>query len=594
MSVSESTTASRESPTSGNPVSLTLVTDKRIVNYGLGSRKFLNRQVQVADTLTGRVFHTGIAVREDVTIEEGVEKLRVVSRTEPWLFGEPIIGRATFDRADRRGVKISLDLIFNPIVDRRVQPNRAVNAQQTEPRFIDVESTRTPAALSHQGTDVALWKLSDVLLYLFAEANRDQKYIDNPPVAELLASVDDVNDTIRHLHLPHGLYLPAALDHVLTPLGYSWFIWSPGLNQKPRIRVFAKTSQNRINSVVLQAPGSALRVKPGDEQASNVIGCNLSFDASQAANRIGIVGDYFEIESTWELKRGWPEENEQAAATNLELIRKGNRDWEQYETTWRLWVLNEDGSYNSTRPEITKAYAFADIPEVQDYLKQRGVKYVPRRRRFTPCLTLDPLTQNPYGQVRGMRVEYQAKEGTSGELVWKDCTHDVRVLRERCGVYFSDIIPPQEIMALGSEAAVRITATIRLDWRLQYLAERNDTPLTWWNQKVLVLDDRFGISLVSSKSRYADGIKKGDLKTRGKDDRGEIEKFAKALVESWNMASINGTIELEGVDHELYELGTICGAFWGAISPSTPSSRRRAGSRTSWESPTSSSGSGRR
>lgn len=540
-----------------------LDTGNRIVDYALGSRKYLNKKIQVADTISGRVFHTGIAVREDVTIEDGTESLRVISRTEPWMFGEPIVGRRTFSPGKPNGEPIDLDLIFNPVIDRTIEGNRAVQAQADHPLFVDPESVRTAAARTEQGTSAQEWKLSEVLVYLMSYGNLGQFHITNSTPDHIRGVCDDARTEIRHLHLPHGLYLPEALDRVLTPLGYSWYLVQKGLGQKPAIQLFSREKQNRQNSVVLQAPGSLLRVKPNDPAASNMIGCNLSFDAAQAVNRIRILGDYLEIESTWELGRGWPVANEEAAKTNLELCRKGSSDWEKYETTWRLFILNEDGSFNGTRPELEKAYTFDDVPEVKAFAAKYGFKYVPRRRRFLPCLTLDPLTKNPFGQVRGMRVEYRAKQGTSGTFVWRDCTHDIRVLRERCGVYFSDVLPPQEIVAEGTDAKVRITATVRFDWRIGFQAKRNDTPLAWWNEKVLVLDDRFGLAGVSAMSKYSKDVQNGTLESKAKDDQLAMAAFGLALVEAWNMASVNGTLELEGVDHTSYELGDNLGSIVG-------------------------------
>lgn len=164
------------------------------------------------------------------------------------------------------------------------------------------------------------------------------------------------------------------------------------------------------------------------------------------------------------------------AAENYAWYRKYHRNGSQFKYNTdvsRLWVLNEDGYYLGNlynRNDPFDNYRPFDFSTVADSTVTQSGAWMRRRRRFLPTITM-----SPDGRSLGVWVEISFNSA----LVWQQQSAGVRVLGDRCGLYF-DCESPTEITPTGTDPAimnmwyaiinqtfrVRVTAVIESDDRL--------------------------------------------------------------------------------------------------------------------------------
>lgn len=513
------------------------------------------------------------------------ERLTAQARVEQWHFGRPVVGWLckSLDGTDVVLRTIEEDVVFNPVIDGQPLANRSdwyetiddgagtTYAPGEEPKWytwVDPESVRTSEAQGVLEQTASDWTLAEAVLALCYLVNQDETYILNPDFAELNATMADA-PALREWRIRRGIHLPAALDDILEPHGFSWFVRHAIQTVEPtdpeedrtekatrRIVVFRRGA-GPAKTVTLQADG-----EDRDTLNSNVAKHSTQFNIADVANEVRVDGSFLEVEGTFELRRGWAEADDELSLEEL-AKRGGDSLYESKPDVWRKWVLCEAGDYVDTRTSITEAFDLNAI-EIHDGIHPLGELNVTRRRRFWPPLTLD----NDGGR-REYLVEYfvpSAAYGEPGE--WRDVLTTPNstfvVLERECGILFTGHTPPDELHARGyndlSGARVRITACLRADQRLSHTATRsalspngNDVPL------VVLAEDRFHkrVRLVDGdhRSRYADllGAQSDADET---DDTTKIQAYAEKLRDQEQAARVSPVVRLEGF-HSEYEIGDL-------------------------------------
>lgn len=503
--------------------------------------------------------------------EDGRQSVEATARVEQWHFGEPIRGwRAMIydnDLATQVYRTIEEDIRFNPRIDGRVLPNQAdwyidvdVAVGSKWYVWLDPESVRSDNAETSIGQTASNWTLATAVYTLCYWLNPDETYILNPDYKALndtLGGAPDLKDwTIRR-----GLYLPQALDEILTPHGYSWYV-KHGVNADGeytrRIVVFQRG--DGTEKTIKLAENGADR----DFNTSNLATLDCTWNIADGANIVEAYGSFLEVEGTFELQRSWAAADD--ALTVLELEKDGDGSkYEAYPDVWRKWVLNEAGDYTATRTGNT-LFDINTIEETDGGDLALGDQNIFRRRRFYP-----PLTKAPDDGRRDYLVEYLAEAEVYGELdEWRNVLTlpdaHYSILDRECGIIFTGQKPPEEIVRRGANARIRITACLRGDQRLSYTATKTavspngaDIRLivnaeNRYHKRVRIEDtDATYCSRYADENLYDDGVVP-DADTA--DDTTAIESFAVRMRNLEQSARIAPVVTLQGY-HPEFEIGDL-------------------------------------
>jgi hypothetical protein len=298
------------------------------------------------------------------------------------------------------------------------------------------ERVRDTTAKTADGQEVEFWTLSQAVLMLCDQCNRDEEFIKNPD-AKVLKDMMGADDRVLRAHRqPLGQYLNVQLDALLRPYGFDWCIdyLSPG---KRQIRVFAR-GRGTGGRIKMQASGQDL-----DMDKTNAEDLDLTADvSSRCVNAFRVLGDYVQIEATWELVPAWDSTHDEA--DDEDLIDSSEswslKDPENTSRVWRDWVLNEAGDYNDLRDGIEGTFDLAPFLG----------PCVNRRRKFEPTITLN-TDGSPIGSCGGIEVEWW----DSADAEWKKLTEigaegrQVNILSHECGIRFDGEVPPVELMDQG-------------------------------------------------------------------------------------------------------------------------------------------------
>ena len=573
-----------------------------------------NAECLVVDSATGvdRIIHYGSISVTGVEIGHG-DGRKYTSRLEPYHFGRPLYGMLEADpfgqaqplpkpRAGRApeapigrrkqpkpnpdlASHNPADVIFNPRVNGRVEPNRHPGKGQAGfSYFIDPDSTRTKR--SREGRRVAAtgpepWNLVEAILYLCGNCNPDQTYIRNPTREELKAvPVSERADILQNFHITNGIYLPEALDKLLEPFCGGWYVEHLSASESV-IRLFRRGLGNK-RVAFLGSPGSTI-----DWQRNNLKRTEIDATASAAFNMIHAVGDYEYFESTYMLVPAWDEADD---GVNIALLDKRSIEYNaaatvKYRRVWRDWVLNEAGDYEGWRsnwPPVRDARGHTP-KQAYNFQFDFGYRVAPRRRRLLPTLTLsgelfdlppgagrpkkgDPikvgLRGQPIGEIGGIEVEWSVNQGGTWALIseLQGREHQpISILHDECGIRFEGMTPPDLFMQQGiGDIRIRVTATIRSDKRLEKMqASPGGSPINETHVAMLDVSDRYQKRGVAQASKYYTDVTTQKRVADVCDHTAQIEAFAKGLVTSWDMADASGSLVIEGLDGEQYQLGDL-------------------------------------
>lgn len=382
------------------------------------------------------------------------------------------------------------------------------------------------------------WTLREAAYYLCWTLNEDETNFKNPTRGDLKI-LDDSPELLQEVTIPLGVFLPEALDMLLTPYGYTWRVQYR--RRGARVIRFHKRGSGPRKVVKHQQFGESFIP---DE--TNLASLELACGNRATVNRIEALGDFRLYESTFELRKAWTDADDDLYGTDL--LWDGAPDWlqrPQHHRVWRDWVLNEAGDYNGLRPEIRAPHDLSAI-----FTKTT----VPRRRRFVPCITLDK-DRLPVGG-HGYLVQYHDGAGDpSDDATWR-AINGYEILTSECGIRFTGPTPPVELAGIGPTVKVRITASIYSDERLTFSFTSNNSPLAPEISPVLLnVSDRFHFREVHKDSIFFDEIKAGRYEHSQVDDTNEMGQFIFKLLDSVDCFDLRGTAVISDLDGDKYELG---------------------------------------
>lgn len=532
------------------------------------------------------VFRGEMGVASLTLDDRGQQVAKATARTEQWHFGAPLVGWRfkTVDDASQTVYRtIEDDVRFNPEIDRRILNNRSNWYIELDAAtgsrwytWIDPESVRTTGAQTILDQSAEEWTLAQAVMSLCYLLNPDQEYIKNPDF-QALAKVFDAAPVLRDWTIPRGVYLPEALDKLLVPHGYLWFVrYSIGKNSSDedevqrRITVF-KRGAGTEKTVLLPAEGEAR-----ENNKANVAAVSCEWNIAEAFNIVQAYGSHLEVEGTFPLQRAWVATDDSLTADGLAKSTDPTTDlpsqYEKKPDVWRKWVLNEVGDYTATRTGNTTfdVNAILDRAAGEGALRPLGSNNISRRRKFYA-----PLTKRPDDGRRDVLVEYfvpadaYADVGTPAYTgYWKDVLSltngHYQVLERECGILFTGQKPPEQLIALGADAQLRITACLRSDQRLSYTTSRAATSPNAEDIKLVVdLSGRFHKrtritdSGATYKSRYSELALITPLSTADTaDDTTALETYAIKLRDQEQSARVSPQVTLEGY-HPEYEIGDL-------------------------------------
>jgi hypothetical protein len=519
---------------------------KGAVLEDLDVASLLHKEVEVVRVADGAVVHWGKTTIVPATLSSSAgEVLTVISRCEMFHLGSQVDGYWVWDPISTPAAArvVDGDLVFNPLIDGRIYGN--LNDTQLGPGllplFLDPESVRTAAAGALQGANITLWSLAGAVDYLLKALNDAETNISNPTLAQLQGVFNDPADLVQNVRIPRGTYLAQALDLLLVPLGYHWRVKRTAQGAR-QFAFWKRGTGGSLVRIYHQRVHSTLS-NPRNLGETDVDTAGITFDASRLANNIVVRGGLEEYEVTVELARAWPEDQDNHPEW-VYFNEPGNTSFPTVANAWRKWVLNEAGDYIGLRPEIDGVFTSA----FRTALSGIGAmsKFVPRRRKLLPTLTLGP-DGAPIGTVHGIEVEYSNTDPPS----WKSTEGwGIQLLEREAGISLGGgVALPEFLLATDDRSLIkiRVTATVQADFRLTGSAPRQgNSPQLDIVPLTLDLPDRFSYRVRhSALSKYGGGA----LPSLAVDDLFEISEFAEFVRDSFDLLDVGGVIQIEGLDN---------------------------------------------
>lgn len=544
-------------------------------------------QVAIPEGPIQRVIHHGRVTGTDITLDGRAAEIRYTSRTEPWMFGVPIRGStAITDREDEDAqVYLPGDVVFNPTLDGRSWGNM-LRHEKWGARFVHPGQMQSDVALRGLGFDpdqreplldeegnelpqfgAEYWRLSEAVIWL-RNYNWTEFYIlrPAPEVIRGVFEVEGEDPILKNVVVKRGWWLPQALDHVLLPHGYSWKLLYGPLGEKPTIEIF------KLGKGFPLAVGHQRHGERYDPRLTTMRSMRLHYDASNRfIYRAEAYGSPLVVEGTWELVRAW---DHSLSTTDPEELRKSS---ERYQTdpeirrVGRDFVLNEAGDYAETNqpPEPTEegedpkdaAPPESPNPAVEEVLGRKRQRipnrqeekqdYVPRRRRFGPCLTTNQ-DGAPIGNYNGVEIEYSLDNGQTWQPIIPGgddpCAEaqPIVLLDREAGIRFEGEYPALLFLELGGKAKVRITASLVADAELVAFAEA-----TMWvphDVEQIIHLPQYQWRVVDESSIYSERVRANELTSHETNDVLQAWAFAHAFAEEWNHYDCDGHVVLDGCD----------------------------------------------
>lgn len=498
-------------------------------------------QVELPDTEKTRL-HLGDYISEGFRVDQDGEFLTATAQLRPYHFGVPVTGYRVWDAIDDNQKMIADHIVFNPTIDEKTVFNRSNKPRSealgdgfsgylwTHPELAD-----SPVGEIYQGQTRNEWTLYEATQALCELLNPDQEFIKRP----LTVDLDVLNDAppLRNVTIEMGTYLPAALDKILIPLGYNH--WIDYTQDQPQI-VFFKIGEGEEKELLFPAVGTIL-----DPAEANVNQLAVTNSIGDSFNQVIVYGDFQTAELTLPLYPGWPIASDTIAAEDLA------KDGTQYPThvnAWRLWIANEAGDIEPTLERL------GQIPTVPDL---GGVFTIatPHRRTLGEPLTYqnDAEIGDNKKQRQPIKVEYSINGGTTW-LPTEEQNWTIKLCPDQIGVYFDGNEIPQELYDAGSSARVRVTGTVKGDYRVRGFALKQAHAVNArTNEQVLFLPEKF-----QHKWRQEDGpfasVLTGDADERA--DNTPAEDYAEKIRDQSHHAEIDCEFRLPGW-HIEYKIGDL-------------------------------------
>lgn len=491
----------------------------------------------------------GTVAKLSVRLDAEGEFAPRTARVERHHFGAPVRGPRVVD-PEGETRDLHTEIIFNPTIDGRVWGNRSSWSDPDKGHFwwIDPGSARTANARATNGNQTAnLWTLGQATVTLCRLANPDEELVLNPELSEVAEVLKD-GPALKNWTLPRNAYLPELLDKLLHAHGCDWHLVPVRESGAFRLRIkLFKRGVGTEVSVQRERVGTSLR--PG---RNDLIALDCEWNVADIANRIRVQSARKMKEVTVELKRGWPESEDDLTVDELQKSDPES-EFAAHPDAWRRWVLNEGGDYAGSRPTVDEDRPWLEI-KTGDWFDVRPLldaADVPRRRKFERPLTFDKRTNERVNMlVQAWDPETEEWNHIGG---WSPLEHE-------CGIYFDGDKPPDDLVKLGEDARLRITACLESDIRDEAVAARRDeSPNGAEIELVLDLGDRF-----FSRTRQKTGDYKSILiddpddedESDERDDHDALVEYAERVREVEDAARLTATLTLKGIQ-TAYEIGQL-------------------------------------
>jgi hypothetical protein len=429
----------------------------------------------------------GDYVTEKADVQMQGDSLSAQIQLRPYHFGGPLTGTfilsapAFVDNPSTAEGWLRDDIVFNPIIDGRLLGNRSditipasVSASRTAYYFTHPEALDSTLAMTQTNETRNLWTMRQALAYLlwdlawdYGHSNR-ARFVDTPDAAGITLVNDSLvtGPQVRDLRIPIGTYLPQALDLLLIPLGYNWYV-DYDRATKPIIKIF-QIGTGTQKELKLQAVGATLNLAN-----SNCNQFSVENAIADSFNEVLIFGDYDRREVTVPLFAGWDELKDNIDAWTVQ------KDGDQYtnnEDVWRLWIANEGADLDITptnpRPGGTvKIPYFGTLSGAVTGYTSGSVFNVPqaiRHRVMEPPITGAKDISTGRIQPLPHLLEYSTDSGAT----WKPAEPDwsFQLLPDQIGVLFDGHEIPSELYEAKAAARLRLTGTIASDHRIADIA----------------------------------------------------------------------------------------------------------------------------
>lgn len=468
------------------------------------------------------------------------ESATITARMDHYLFGTPIVGMRVRNPQTGTNVTLEMDPFFNPLVNGVIWANRSTHRNLVGDYclWVHPESVKTVPAETYQGeTSRGTWTLADIVHSVCGLLNSNESFIKNPTRAELQASITDRSPPeVQNFYLRRGLYLPQALDAILEPHGFGWFVKITRAESGASVRKITvfKRGEGDEKEIYLQRPEETL-----DVAKSNVEELTHELSVAELANRIYGYGAFQEREVTIELYKGWLAAEDSYTPEELDKTDPTS-DYAAHPDAHRLWVANEAGDWTGYRAEITGTLDLSSV----------FTSIVPRRRRIDDCCQRD---------VNGRRIPPVVQWYDPVDSTWKYIPPgSYQVLTDQIGIRFTGSMPPTDIGLGAAGTKVRITGTVAGDSRLYKEATRRDESPNGQNVTLyLDLSDRFFDRSVQTTGTYASAINADAIyQPEDLDDGDDLQAYVNEVRNVEDAANLRVSITLFGI-HRDYEIGDL-------------------------------------
>jgi hypothetical protein len=512
--------------------------------------------VRIPTSPTELKIHRGDYVRESMRLDATEESLTAQSQMRPYHFGQPLTGYKVWSSHEQDLVVIQDDIVFNPTIDGQTEFNRSdaslTSADHdlqtgepyawTHPEMCDSDNGET-----YNEQARSEWTLPQAVYSVLHLLNEAKLFVDYPDAAAIAGVLTNA-PKLRDVRISIGTHLTAALDTLLIPHGFNWYL-NYTTATKPTIAFF-KIGSGTTKTLKMQAPGAVLNLTQ-----SNVNRLSIDSNIADSFNAVTVLGDYIRREVTLPLYPAWSADTD---AMEPYQLAKDGPDFEDNQSTWRLWVANEAGDIDPLVQRLGK------YPTVPDWLYVFD-EFVPHRRTIEDPITvisLDAASGSGSNTNRDQRipvlVEYTLDAAPPYE--WKPVEDgwSVKICPDQIGVYFDGHDIPVELYEAGNNHQLRITGVVAGDARVTATAARSATNAVNGRafEKVLAMPDKW-----QDVQRQVGGDYESRFVTMGypaqeRDDAAAALAYAEKIRDQNHFADLSCEFRLPGW-HDEYKIGDL-------------------------------------
>jgi len=496
--------------------------------------------VRIPTTGTETKIHRGDYVRESFKIENDSEVLTAQSQWRPYHYGDALQYYWVLVPGTETLTRIFDDVVFNPIVDGKIKGNRSsvlrsiAGSSEVSYLWIHPECADTATGQTSVGQARSSWTLIEAVKAICELLNTKQ-FCSDPNWTAATSTLTGA-PSLHNVTIPIGTRLHEALDLLLIPLGYNWYL-DYTTATTPQITLF-KIGSGTTREIYFQAPGSSLNL-----EYSNTNKLTVDNAIGDAFNKVTIVGDFERAEVTLPLYAAWASSGDTLTAFDL---RKDGSEFAEHQTTWRLFIANEAGDIDLTISRLGQTPVMPDLTTV-------FYKYVPHRRVLEEPLTLASGTTQP--QRFPQWLEYSVDSGAT----WKPAEESwsYKLCPDQIGVYFDGMDIPQELYDAGNNWRLRITGTVAGDSRITTTAAKTSNAVNGRVfEQVLAMPEKFVRRWRQTSGTFESKLNTVDSTADEQNDQIAMDTYAEAIRNQNHFAEVDCEFRLPGW-HTYYQIGDV-------------------------------------